>query len=101
MEKLAIMRDDKLEQMAKTIFGAGLVDKAYVASYWFYNSTGHENKCRLAGEIYEEVADEICIDGKNIIILFTNGKAVLFTNAEWGSIERVNLKECVDYTEEV
>ncbi len=101
MEKLAIVRDAALEQMAKTIFGAGLVDKAYVNSYWFDSRTACENKERLARELYEEGDDEICLDGKNIVILFTNGRAVLFTNSEWGSIEKVNLKDCVDYTEEV
>ena len=87
---IRIKKDKHLTTMAKAIFGKDIVKSAYVATSACYTEKDIQSELRL--ESFKSVKKSIDNGGKEIIIEFNNGNAVLITNSEWGSIQSVNLE---------
>lgn len=84
----------KVTEIAKNIFG-NIVSKVYYADYYqdyqdYQDYEGRENIVEKMDYLIKNsfnTEESIEQDGKNIVIEFTNGRKVLFSNSEWGSME--------------
>ena len=90
-EKSYLKKDQILTDNAKMIFGNDLVSTAYYADYYYAHHGEKEKQHILDGlkrqsKINHNVCGEIEQDSLNIVIDFKNGRSVLFTNSEWGSM---------------
>ena len=92
----ATKRDPILEKMAKAVFGEDIVDKAYVTVMVHSCDSKEETEALLTENLYKEESDDIDLEGKAIIIQFTNGKSVSFMISEWGIIESVDMKRVIE-----
>jgi hypothetical protein len=90
----AIRKDVNLLKMAVSIFGEDIVETCYITTGTYGKRVEKEIELSLANEAYKKVEDVIDIDAKHIIIKFKNGKYVLFTNSEWGSISNIDMAKC-------
>ena len=80
-----LMREDaRLTEAAKNVFG-DIVSKAYSCRMYFKD--GKPKKDDFSDiEMYTHGIVEIENGKLDICIEYTNGRQVLFTNSEWGSI---------------
>ena len=86
--KTAIRQDKTLLIIAKDIFGANVVNNAFVCAYNIY-STREEVIERIEENMFTRIDDVIQYDSETIILEFVGGNMVRFTNSEWASIEKV------------
>ena len=87
-DKTAIRQDKRLLSTAKYIFGANVVNNAFVSTYDIY-STREEVIERIEENMFTRIEDVIQYDSETIILEFVGGNMVMFTNSEWASIEKV------------
>lgn len=87
---------ESVTKIAKNIFG-DIVHKVYFSSE-FYGSED-ETISRIDRDINSGFNRDDCIDQdcKTIVIEFVNGKKVVFSNSEWGSMEAFNDSEVKKY----
>ena len=90
-----ILREEKdLLKIAKNLFG-DIVQSVYYA-YW-YDKNVNIKEYTERFDMYEKQSSNndltIDQDDKTIIIYFTNGKKVIFSNSEWGAMEAFNQEE--------
>lgn len=90
MSQLYILKEvDKVTEIAKNIFG-DIVSKVYYATC-YYEHLGDKNRdddyfdYLIKHSFNSETSIEQ--DGKDIIIEFTNGRKVIFSNSEWGAMD--------------
>lgn len=79
---------DKVTEIAKNIFG-DIVSKVYYADY-YQDYEGQKNIVESMDYSIKNAfntEESIEQDGRNIVIEFINGRKVLFSNSEWGSME--------------
>lgn len=82
--KYVIKPDATLTEAAKNVFG-DIVDCAYMAALFFAKGRPAKSEFEKIKQYRGEV-DYIRNDHIGIVIEFSNGKSVLLTNSEWGSI---------------
>ena len=88
-DKIAIRKDDILKQMAINIFG-DIIEEAYITCFPYVNKQDIDNTLKL--NTFKHIEEGIDIGAQNIILKFTTGKSVCFTNSEWGTIESINME---------
>ena len=88
-DKIAIRKDDILKQMAINIFG-DIIEDAYITSFDYINK--QQTYDMLKRYTFKRIEKEIELNSQDIILKFTTGKFVYFTNSEWGTIESINLE---------
>ena len=97
-EQYILKEVSELTRIAKNIFG-DIVHKAYYA-YWINETVTEEYTISMIDrKIKSSFNNENSIDqdGKTIIIEFVNGHHVIFSNSEWGSMEKFNISEIKKY----
>ena len=88
-DKIVIKKDSNLKQMAINIFG-DIIEEAYITCFPYVNKQDIDNTLKL--NTFNHIEEGIDIGAQNIILKFTNGKYVYFTNSEWGAIESINME---------
>lgn len=83
-------KDEVLETAAKRVFG-DIVVSAYSCGIYFQDRKPNRS-LYSAIKMYKDESPEINNGSKDICIEFTNGRKVLFTNSEWGSMVGVDSK---------
>ncbi len=82
---IIVRKNDNLLNSAKLIFGDIIVSA-------FITTEVKEDLNYTEASFFTEVDNYIEYDGEDIILTFSNGKSVLFTNSEWASIQSINMK---------
>lgn len=87
---------EAVTKIAKNIFG-DIVHKVYYAESHYANVEEAETIARIDREISSSFHTENCIDqdGRTIVIEFINGRSVVFSNSEWGGMEKFDFNENV------
>lgn len=87
MTKYMARLDDNLLNTARTVFGDGLILRAWVTTWRIDGMSELED---IEKRYYSSDNDnQLDLDAKDIILEFSNGRKVLFTNSEWGSAEQI------------
>jgi hypothetical protein len=79
--------DPKLTEMAKNIFGADLIEAAYVATWAYPECTPQEIGERLDWKTFQEVTEVVDCGDTEIVLEFCNGKTVSIKSSEVGFIK--------------
>lgn len=85
-------------KIAKNIFG-NIVNKVYYA-YWINDTVTEEYTISMIDRAIKasfNSENSIDQDDKTIIIEFVNGNHVIFSNSEWGSMEKFNISDVKKY----
>jgi len=99
MSYYAIKRDDKLTSQLKIIFGDLVVD-SFVADriYDDQESIRDEVKRNQLLNMMQQ-SDELSNgewvqfpDSSDVIVMFSNGKKIIFSNSEWLSLSELNIE---------
>lgn len=87
---------EAVTKIAKNIFG-DIVKKAYYCEVHYSSITEAETIATIDREIANSFHTETSIDqdGRTIVIEFVNGRSVVFSNSEWGSMEKFEFNEDV------
>lgn len=81
-----LMREDtRLSTVAKNVYG-DIVDTAYIGTLYYKDSDPTPTDYDTIDSYAGTETDQISNDKLMIVIQFTNGRKVLITNSEWGSI---------------
>lgn len=88
MSQLYILKEvKKVTEIAKNIFG-DIVAKVYYAERDYSDDYNRVvNSINHSIETAFNCEESIEQDGKDIVIEFTNGRKVMFSNSEWGCME--------------
>ena len=87
---------EAVTKIAKNIFG-DIVHKVYYAESHF----AHVDEAITIASIDRDIANSshsettIDQDGKTIVIEFINGRSVVFSNSEWGAMEKFEFNDNV------
>jgi hypothetical protein len=87
---------EAVTKIAKNIFG-DIVHKVYYAESHYSTVEEAETIARIDREIASSFHTENSIDqdGRTIVIEFVNGRSVVFSNSEWGAMEKFEFDENV------
>ncbi len=93
-EKYILKEVEKVTAIAKNIFG-DIVEKVYYAMAYYETMDEQASISHFNYEIENSfhTANSIDQDCMTIVIEFTNGKKVVFSNSEWGSMESFHSDE--------
>ena len=97
-EQYILKEVSDVTEIAKNIFG-DIVHKVYYA-YWLNETVPEEYTISIIDRAIKASfhnENSIDQDGKTIIIEFFNGNHVIFSNSEWGSMEKFNISEIKKY----
>ena len=95
MNETYILKENKsVTEIAKNIFG-DIVCKVYYAGVHYGSIEEERVISTIDNEIKTAFNSDTSIDqdGRTIIIEFVNGRKVIFSNSEWGSMEIFNDSE--------
>ena len=95
MNEMYILKEvESVTEIAKNIFG-DIVNKVYYAELHYDFRDEAIAIASIEYKIKHSFNDDKSInqDDKTIIIEFVNGKRVIFSNSEWGSMEAFNSSE--------
>ena len=96
MDKIPMRKDFSLLKEAKRIFGNEMVLTAWVCTWQVSDiSTEEEVSDRLdkAKWVISDNLNEMTVGSADIVLEFSNGNKVYFTNSEWGSFSKITEKD--------
>lgn len=82
------LKSRKLLKIAKQIFGS-LVISAYVENW-------DKSRLQRISKSFDETSKIIHYDGDTIILQFSNGNLVRFTNSEWANISKIETLNLIE-----
>jgi hypothetical protein len=87
---------EAVTKIAQNIFG-DIVHKVYYAESHYSNVDEATTIAMIDREIENSFHSETSIDqdGRTIVIEFVNGRSVVFSNSEWGAMEKFEFNDDV------
>lgn len=91
-----IKKSELLTDVAKRIFGDVVRTAYYYESYYTHlKMSVIVERLDKQESSAQHTHDSVDQDGKTIVLEFTNGNMVVFSNSEWGAMEKLEPKEFI------